>query len=448
MAFALAACTATPPYKPPAVAAGERFKEAARWQPAKPGQAEVDPSWWRLFQDPVLDGLQAQVLVNNETLKASAAQYQAALATLSSAQASLYPTLNLNGGVSRSANALASAKGTSYSTSGSLASWELDLWGRLSTTADAANAKVTASLDDVAAARLSVQSTLAQSYFLLRNAEAQGALLQRTLAAYERALALTRERYRAGVASSADVAQAQVQLEATRVQAIEAQSSRAQLEHALAVLLGQVPAQFSLGVTAQLPTIPAVPEQLPSALLQRRPDIAAAERRVAAANASIGAAQAAFFPALTLSANAGYRSSEWASLISASNQFWSLGPSLALAVFDGGSRQAAVGSARASADQAAASYRQTVLTAFQEVEDNLVILARLRQEGQAQTQALQAAQANLNTVTQQYRAGTVNYLSVVAAQTSALASERSQLDLHNRQLAAANLLLKNLAGRP
>jgi len=447
---ALAACSTAPPYERPAMALPAAFREASMWQPARGPAVPVPDDWWRLFNDPALDTLQAQVAVGNQTLKASVAQYRAAQAALASSRAGLFPTLGAGLDRTRSSSGSGSgtntSAGTNYSLSGS-ASWEVDLWGRLSGDVDSAQARLQASRDDLAAAELSVRATLAQTYFSLRAAEAQAALLQDTLAAYQRSLDLTQNRYQGGVASAADVAQAQNQLKSTQAQRIEAQSSRAQLEHALAVLLGRPPGLFSLPPTATLPEAPDAPVQLPSNLLERRPDIAAAERRVAAANAQVGVARAAFFPALTLSASAGYRGSSLANLVSAPNLFWSLGPALALTVFDGGQRQAAVDSARADVDLAAATYRQTVLTALQEVEDNLVIAASLQEETGVQAEALAAARRALEVTTNQYRAGTVSYLNVVTTQTAVLSAERSLIDVRNRRLSAIGQLLKNIAGR-
>ncbi|WP_394788702.1 efflux transporter outer membrane subunit [Rhodoferax sp.] len=440
----LSACSTTPPYQAPTLPAPAAFKETGVWQSANPQAAAVPDDWWLLFNDPVLNGLQAQV-ANNQNLLGSAAQIRVAQAALGSSRAALAPTLGAGLTASRGATATSSAS-TSVALTGS-ASWELDLWGKLSGAVSGDQARLKASQDDLAAARLSVQATLAQSYFSLRAAEAESALLQRTLQAYQRSLDLTQNRYQAGVASAADVAQAQTQLKTTAAQLVESDSSRAQLEHALAVLLGLAPSEFQLARTAVLPAAPDVPDQLPAQLLERRPDIAAAERRVAAAYAQIGVARAAFFPALTLSASAGYKGDSLANLISAPNLLWSLGPSLALAAFDGGLRRSAVDSAKASTDVATASYRQTVLTALQEVEDNLVIAGSLQQEAVLQAEALAAAQRNLEITTNQYQSGTVSYLNVVTAQATVLSSERSLLDLQNRRLAASNQLLKNIAGR-
>jgi NodT family efflux transporter outer membrane factor (OMF) lipoprotein len=446
----LAGCNTAPTYTRPTIDVPASFKETAGWKLADPNAAAIPDEWWRLFNDPVLDDLQAQVVVGNQNLAASLAQYRVAQATLASSRAGLLPTFGLGASAGRSSGGGTGAAGTStgnsYSVSGS-ASWEVDLWGRIAGTVDAAQARLEASQDDLAAARLSTQAALAQTYFALRASEAQAALLEGTITAYQRSLELTQNRYTAGVASAADVAQAQTQLKSAQAQLIDANAGRAQLEHAIAVLLGKAPAAFSLARTAALPAVPDVPLQLPSTLLERRPDIAAAERRVAAANAQIGVARAAFFPALTLAAGVGFRNDTLAGLFSSPNLFWSLGPALALSLFDGGARQAGVDSARAGTDQAIANYRQTVLTALQEVEDNLIEASSLQAQIAVQAEALVAAQKVLEVVNNQYRAGTVSYLNVVNAQATVLSTDRALLDLRNRRLAALNQLLKNIAGR-
>ena len=445
----LSACTTPVPVTPVSIEIPAAFKEAKEWglwKATRPDAASVPDDWWTLFNDTALNDLQKQVLVGNENLKASAAQVELARAALGTARAPASPNLGVSAG---STNSVLPG-GISATPSNSLAanaSWELDLWGRVSGNVNSAQARLQASSADLAAARWSLQALLTQTYFSLRSAEAQGLLLERSVAAYQRSLELTQNRYAGGIASAADVAQATTQLRSTQAQLIESQSSRAQLEHAIATLLGKSVAGFSLPRTATLPATPPVPVQLPSELMQRRPDIAAASARVAAANAQIGVAQSAFFPAITLSASAGFRGTDLLELIGAPNLFWSLGPVLALAVFDGGARKAAEESARASTDQATASYRQTVLTALQEVEDNLVVAASLDEQSTLQTDALAGAQRNLDITNNQYKAGTVSYLNVVSAQATALSAERTLLDVRNRRLAAIAVLLKNLGGR-
>ena len=447
----LSACAVTRVEPPPAVAAPAQFKETGLWQRAAGSAPAVPDAWWQLFADPVLDDLQRQLVIGNENLRFAVAQMAAARAQLAASRAPLVPTLGASVSATRSGGASSSSevqRGASNNIAISAgASWEVDLWGRLAQATNAAQASFEASADDLAAARLSAQATLAQSYLALRAAESQQALLERSVAAFRRSLELTQARYQSGVAARSDVLQAETQLKSAQAQGIEAAVQRAQAEHAIAVLLGKPPSALAIARTDALPAAPAVPELLPATLLERRPDIAAAERRVAAAYARIGVADAAFFPALTLSANAGWRATSFADLFNAPSLFWSLGPALAQTLFDGGARRAASDEARASADQATSSYRQTVLVALQEVEDNLVLADRLRAEAALQQEALAAARRNFEIVLEQYRAGTVSFLDVAAAQTAMLSSERSLLELRNRELAAINQLLKNIAGR-
>ena len=466
VALLLAGCKMAPVYLVPPIEMPPAYKETGLWKAADPKPAP-DPSavpeaWWTLFNDPELNRLEDEAVVGNQTLAGTIAQLRVAQAALDVSRAPLLPTLGVNTGATRSKSGGASsgtvdaAGNVVGSTAGrprdlytvqASASWELDLWGRLSSAVDVAAARAQASLDDLAAARLSLQASVAQTYFAVRAADAQLAVLDDNLKAYERSLDLTRNRYQAGVASAADVAQAESQLYSTRAQRLEQVAARAQLEHALAALLGRVPANFSLAATGVLPEPPKVPATLPSTLLQRRPDIAAAERRVAAANAQIGVAKAAFFPALTLSSAVGYRSSTFSDVVSAPNLFWSVGPALALTVFDNGLRRAAVDSATFTRDQAAAAYRQTVITGLQEVEDNLVVAAVLQEELGVQQQALVSARKALEVGNNQYRAGIVSYLNVVTAQATVLSAQRSLLDVQNRRLVAVNILLKNIGGR-
>jgi NodT family efflux transporter outer membrane factor (OMF) lipoprotein len=450
LAAQLAGCASAPPAPPPATlpVVPAQFKEAALFQPART-TVPVPQAWWTVFGDPVLNDLQARLVVGNETLKSSLSAYKLAQAALASSRAGLQPTLGAGLTAQRSSSPPQQEAGNNFGLSAS-ASWEVDLWGRLAGAVDASQARLEASWADVAAARLSLQATLTQSYLAVRHAQAQAAAVQSAVAGYQRSLQLTRNRYQAGVASAADVAQAETQLKSAQVQLLEWQITRAQLEHAIATLLGQAPASFTLEparVPSTLPDAPAVPMQLPAQLLERRPDIAAAERRVAAAWAQVGVADAAFFPSLTLQASTGFRNDRLQSLIGAPNFLWSFGPQLALAALDGGARQSASDSARASAEQATSVYRQVVLTALQEVEDNLVAVARLDQEQALQAEALASARKALEVVSNQYQAGTVSYLNVVAAQSTALSSEQNLLNVRNRRLAATNTLLKNLAGR-
>lgn len=446
-ALGLQACTSPPQVPPPALDLPTHFKQAPHFAPVDLQAADVPEAWWTLYADPVLDSLVARLPQGNTQLQAAAAAVASAQAALASSRAGLFPTLGLSLGATRSASALA-PPASAYTAQGLLSGWEIDLWNRLGASVDAAGARVAASEATLAATRLSQQATLVQTYFALRASESLGRLLTQTVQGYTRSLELTRHRYQGGVVSAADVAQAETQLASTQVQRREAALQRTQLEHALAVLLGLPPAAFELAATdAALPNPPAVPVQLPATLLLRRPDIAAAARQVAAANAQRGAAAAAFFPALTLSASGGFRAGELGGLLQSAHRLWSLGPNLLINVWDGGARQAASDAARASHDQAVAAYRQTVLAALQEVEDNLAATAALAQEVALQQTSVAAAQRALSITQNQYRAGTVSYLAVVSAQTTALNAEQTLLTLRNRRLSAVNQLLKNLGGR-
>ncbi|WP_027016649.1 efflux transporter outer membrane subunit [Comamonas composti] len=459
----LAGCSTQEAYRKPVMDVPEQFKqampdagEAGIWQTAR-GQAELPGPWWQRFGDAELDRLQAIAAEGSPGIAQAVANLRSAQAALAGSRSSLFPTLGASASGTRSRSSGSSSTGSaSGSGSGRIsesyslglnASWELDLWGRVSGAVSASQASAQASSDDLAAVRLSTQASVAQSYFSLRAAEAQARLLENTLKAYAQSLQLTRNRYAAGVASAADVAQAETQIKSTEAQLIESRLTRAQLEHALAALLGQAPAAFGIEATGRLPAPPQVPAMLSSQLLEQRPDIAAAERRVAAANAQVGVARAAFFPALTLSAAGGYQGSSLSDLVRLPNLFWSLGPALAQTLFDGGARSAAVESARASMDLAAANYRQTVLTALQEVEDNLAAAEALAREQLVQDQALAAAQKALDIVSNQYKAGTVAYLNVLTAQATVLSTQSNVISVQNRRLAAINTLLKNVAGR-
>jgi len=445
----LAACAVGPDYRRPVQDVGVAYAHApeGQWRQAEPGVVALDPGWWHLFQDAGLDELMARMPSGNPDIAQAEAQFREARAALDAARAGQFPSVGLSSSVSRAGQGTATGGGTSttYGLSGSV-SWELDLWGRVRRDIQAAQAGVQASAADLAAMRLSLQSTLAQAYVGVRASRLQDALLARTLDEYARALDMTRNQYAAGVASSADVAAASAQFDQTRVQRIRLGWQREQQIHAIAILLGQAPAAFRLPDGQGLPTAPVVPVGVPSALLQRRPDVAGAERRVAQANARIGVAQAAWFPDLTLSAEGGFRAGEFASWITAPARFWTLGPALALSLFDGGARSAAVESARAAYDAQAALYRKTVLEALREVEDALVQSQSLVTEQAAQDRALDAARETLRQTTNQYAAGLVDYLSVVQAQASALSAEQNALDLRAQRLDATVQLIVALGG--
>jgi NodT family efflux transporter outer membrane factor (OMF) lipoprotein len=449
LALALAGCAMGPDYQRPALETPAAFKEAGTWKVAQPADTLPRGRWWTLFGDPQLDGLIAQVEVSNQNVRAAEARFRQAKAAAAGARSGLFPNLNATAGRTRSQATLTASgtpvTATSYSF-GLDAGWELDVWGRVRRVAESGDANAQASEGDLAGALLSAQAALALDYFSLRIVDAQRRVYDETVAAYERSLQLTRNRYSAGVASRADVVQAEAQLLSARAQGIDLATQRAQLEHAIALLVGKAPADFSLPPDQSYPKAPEVPLALPSALLERRPDIAAAERRVAAANAQVGAAKAAFFPTLELSAGGGFRSPSLTDWFSIPNRFWSIGPSLALSVFDAGLKRSQSDQAIAAYDQAVAAYRQTALGALADVEDNLVALRVLGEEMVVQQDALRAARESVALTLNQYKAGTVSYLNVVLAQATAFSEELSALAIRNRQLAASVGLVRALGG--
>ncbi|EJN02051.1 efflux transporter outer membrane subunit [Herbaspirillum sp. YR522] len=457
-AFALTACAVGPDYvRPQLQDTPLAFKEGQDWKPAEPRELDADGRWWQMFGDPQLDALVAQVDISNQNLALAEANFRSARAAVQSARAAQSPTLEASASATRSraASSSASSNASNATGNGSVrnaysfgldASWEADIWGRVRRSVEASSASAQASAADLAAARLSAQAALAQNYLQLRVLDAEQQLLDETVAAYQRSLQLTQNQYAAGMVAKSDVIQAQTQFKSAQAQALDNQVSRAQMEHAIALLVGKTPAGFALPRAPLAASAPPVPQGLPSMLLERRPDVAAAERRVAAANANIGVARAAYFPSLTLSASGGYQSSSFADWFSLPGRVWSLGPQLAQTIFDGGARRAATDQAIASYDGTVAQYKQAVLTAFQEVEDNLAALRILEQEAAVQDDALQSARQAVTLVTNQYKAGTVSYVNVITAQATALSAERSALDIQNRRMAASVLLAKALGG--
>jgi len=454
-ALVLSACASAPDYQRPAVAVPAAWKNMEGWKLATPGDHLTRGPWWEVFGDANLNALVSQVEVSNPNVQIATAQYRQARALTDQARAGLYPSLGATASATRSGNGGAGTLSGNASSSGSYrlgasVSWEADVWGRLSRGVDAREAGLAASAADLDAARLSAQALLARNYFQLRLTDAQKVLYDATLAAYGRSLELTRNRYKAGVAARTDVIQAETLLRSTQVPAMALAVTRNQLENAIAVLIGKPPAALAVAVLADQPlaaALPAVPAPgLPSALLERRPDIAAAERRMAAANANIGVAEAAIFPTLTLSASSGLANAQLANLLSAPSRVWSLGPALAATLFDAGLRRAQTEQARASYDVAVATYRQAVLNGFREVEDNLIALRVLAEEAQAQDEAVRAARLAVDLITNQYKAGLVSYLNVVTAQATALSNERSALNILGNQLDASVLLITALGG--
>ncbi|WP_343592325.1 efflux transporter outer membrane subunit [Paracidovorax wautersii] len=438
----LAACSVAPVYERPALPAmPAAFKEAgALWQPAQPADAIDRGDWWTLFQDDELNRLAAQVQLSNQNIAAAVAAYDQAQALVREQGAALLSSVSLTGSETRSGDEGSARRGTTAQAALG-ASWAPDLWGRLGGTVSGARASAQASQADLASARLSAVGSLVAAYFQLREADAEIALLQEIDQAYQRSLQITRNRYEAGVAPASDVQQARTQLANAQADLATVRQNRARYEHAIAVLTGVPPGSFSLPPATWVARVPQVPAAVPSELLQRRPDIASAERAVAAANAQIGVQRAAYYPSLSLSASLGRSGSSVADLFSASGALWSLGLSAAQTVFDGGAIAARVDEARAARDARAASYRQTVLTAFQGVEDQLTTIRALQTQEPLRQEAVTAARLTETQLQNRYRAGQASYTDVVTAQIAALTARRTLLQLQvSRQLAAAALV--------
>ncbi len=454
-------CMVGPRYSKPTVAttpsyketAPDAFKENSAWQPAQPADAVQRSQWWTIFDDAELNTLEPRVAIDNQDLKAAEARFRQARAQIRYNRASLAPTIGVApfaGGERESANR-PYFNPSSASNTGDIQlpvdlNYEVDLWGRIRRSVSAAREEAQASAADLQTALLSLQAELAVDYFEARSADAQEKLLGDTVKNYEEAFRITTNRFEGGVAAKSDVEQARTQLEAARVQYADIASIRAQYEHAIAVLLGQPPASFTLTTASLVAQPPSIPVGLPTQLLERRPDIAAAERRVAEDNDRVGIARAAYYPTLSISAVAGFESTAFSNLLSAANYLWAAGPTASQTLFDFGRRRAVSESAAAGYDETVATYRQTTLTAFQQVEDNLAALRVLQQEAQHQHQATQAAQAAEQIFSNRYVGGIDNYLSVVTAQTTALANERNEIDIRRRQMDASVLLIKALGG--
>ncbi len=446
-------CAVGPDYQRPEAEVSAAYKEAkAGWKLAEPRDDASRGRWWEVFADPQLGALLDQVEVSNQNVLAAEARYRQARALAAASRAAFFPTLDANASIGRSRSPSGVLGGTTAgriitNRSASLSSaWEADLWGRIRRAAESTAASAQASAADLAAARLSAQAELASNYFQLRILDAQKQLLDDTAAAFDKSLELTRNRYAAGVAAKVDLVQAQTQLKSTQAQAIDTGVQRAQLEHAIAILTGKPPAQFSITPVPLVVAMPGIPVGLPSELLERRPDIASAERHVAAANAQVGVATAAYFPALTLSAAGGFRSSDPSQWFTVPSRFWSIGPALAQSLFDGGLRRAQTEQAVAAYDATVADYRQAVLEGIQEVEDNLAALRVLEEEARLQDEAVSAGRESVALTLNQYKAGTVSYLNVVTVQTTQLNNERTAVGILGRRLVAAVTLVKALGG--
>ncbi|KAB0636871.1 efflux transporter outer membrane subunit [Burkholderia latens] len=457
-AVLLAGCAVGPDYHRPDTSIPAAFKEApAGWKVAQPADRADRGPWWAVYNDPQLDALIGKLNASNQTIAQSAAAYRQARALVTEARAAYFPTVGLSASGSRSRTGRTSTSsnlsgfGSSSSISNSYsvgldANWEPDLWGKVSRSVSAQRAGEAAAAADLANARLSQQALLAQTYFQLRTSDALQKLLDDTVKSYGESLQLTQNQYAQGVAARADVIQAQTQLQSAQAAAIDNGVARAQYEHAIATLIGEPASAFSLPPNPLTAEPPITPVDVPSTLLERRPDIAAAERRAAAANEQIGVAISAFFPTLTLSASGGFQSSVWSQLFTLPARFWTVGPQLAATLFDAGLRAAQTDAARAAYDQDVAAYRLAVLNAFQDVEDNLASQRILAQEIDVQRQAVDSAQHSLAIVTNQYKAGTVAYLNVLTAQTTAFTAQQKLATIAGQRMLSSVGLVKALGG--
>jgi len=450
------ACTVGPNYQRPAAPVPVAYKEAAAkegWQVARPADIYDRGIWWSVYDDPVLDNLERQVDISNKNLKSAEARFRQSEAIVAEARAGFYPTATINAQAqrTRASGNLGRGRGgpgsiANFFSVNEAASCVPDLWGSIRRTVEGDVASAQATAANVASARLAAQGQLAADYVQLRIADELKRLLDAAVTAYTESLRITQNQYNAGIVSASDVAQARTQLESARAQAIATGILRSQTEHAIAVLMGKSPAELSIPPLDTVPPIPSVPAGLPSELLERRPDIAAAERRMAAANAQIGVAEAAFFPTITLNASSGSAAEQIGKLVSAASRTWAFGSTLAETIFDAGARHAVVEQNRALLDAAIADYRQTVLTGFQQVEDELAALRILADQAAAQEAAVTASREAERIIFNQYKAGTVAYTNVVIAQTAALASAENAVNIRQSRLLASVALIQALGG--
>lgn len=458
-ALALTACAVGPNYHRPAAPPSTTFKEGQGWKPASPAQV-ANEQWWTIYDDPTLSALEQQVAVSNQNLRAAVANYYAAREAVTVTRGSFFPSIGLGGGATRSggegsrSGALSGPSGIVQTGSGTrtlydaegTASWDLDIWGKIRREVESDVAKAQASAADVAAARLSAQATLAEDYFQLRAAEQELRLLKTSVQDYQVSLKIAQNQVNAGTTTLADVYSARTLLENTVAQENEVELSRAKFEHAIAVLVGKAPSELSLAQGEFTATVPVVPTGMPSELLLRRPDIAGAERDLESADAEIGVAEAAWFPSLTLSGSFGYESASLSNLIRASNQVWSFGPSVAETLFQGGAILGQIRENRALYDSAVATYRQTVLTAFQQVEDDLATLNYLQTDYAQENEAVVDAERSETLTLNQYRAGTAAYSSVIVAQTTRLNAQITALNVQSQRLVASADLIDAMGG--
>ena len=451
----LSACAVGPDYQRPELAVPQQFNAVDGWTQANPSDALERGAWWELYADPQLNALVAKLNSNNQSVAQAEAQFRQAQALVRNARGAFLPSADLSVGKTRSSQGTGSSNSSLTSSSSGIrdtlnaqvgVSWEADVWGKLRRGLEANEASAEASYADLAAMRLSQQSELVQNYLQLRVIDQQKRLLEATVEAYERSLKMSENQYRAGISGKDAVAQAQTQLRNTQASLIDLIWQRAQFENAIAVLTGQPPTGFKLVEINDIPKLPAIPVSVPSQLLERRPDIASAERSIIAANANIGVAKAAYYPDFSLSLSGGYSSSRYQDWISVPNRFWSVGPKISLPLFDGGQRSAEVDRNEAVYDQTVAKYRQTVLDGFREVENYRIQLKVLGDETVVQEQALESARESLRLTTNQYKAGLIAYLDVVNVQTTALSTERSVLNLLQSRLIASVQLIAALGG--
>ena len=452
--LSIAGCSVGPKYQRPAAQVPQTYKELGDWKPAQPNDQNLGGNWWEIFQDPQLNALEAQVNVSNQNLKAAEAQYTQARAILRYNRANYFPTLTTNPVATRnrsSANRQPHSptfNGVSYNDFQIPfeLSYQVDVWGRVRHSVEFYREQAQASAADLATVNLSMHSQLALFYFQARMLDAEEHLLDSTVTQYEHALELIESRFAGGIASDVEVQQAETQLETTRAQAIDVAVARAQYEHAVAVLTGKPPASFSLAPLPLTMPPPPIPVGLPSELLERRPDIAASERLMASANAQIGIAKSAYYPLVNLAALGGFESGSPTTLLSGPSILWSAGPSALFTIFDVGRRRAASDQAIAAYDQAMANYRQTVLTGFQQVEDNVAALRILEHEAQVQDKAVAAAQKYVELATTRYNGGVTSYLEVTTAESAALSDELTAVNILGRRMVAAVTLVQALGG--
>jgi NodT family efflux transporter outer membrane factor (OMF) lipoprotein len=453
-AIQLSGCTVGPNYHPPAVQAPPAYKEAGGWKPAQPNDQNLGGKWWTMFQDPQLDALELQIDVSNQNLKAAEAQYQQSRAVLRQSRSDYYP--NVTAGPSATRQHISSNRPPLSSTFDGVTyndfvlpvdlSYQVDVWGRVRRMVESNREQAQASAADLATVNLSMHADLALDYFQARSLDAEEQLLNTTVKEYEQALQLTQSQFRGGLASDVEVKQAMTQLETVRAEAIDVGVLRAQYEHAVAILIGKPPAEFSLPPLPLTAPPPAVPVSVPSELLERRPDIAAAERRVAAANAQIGVAKSAYYPQISLGATGGLESSSLATLLTGPSGLWAVGASAMTTIFDGGRRRAVTDQAVAAYDYQVATYRENVLTGFQQVEDNLAAVRILENEAKVQDEAVEAAQGSLDLSMKRYKGGVTSYLEVITAQNAALTDQVTAVNILGRRMANTVLLIQALGG--